>query len=53
MTKLFEEKTEMLQEKFFSSLSQADISDILNSFISLMISFNLIILQEEMKQAIQ
>jgi hypothetical protein len=52
MIKLFKEKTEMLQEKFFSSFSQADINDISSSFISLMMLFNSIILQDEMKQMI-
>ncbi len=43
----------MLQKKFFSSLSQADISDILKSFISLTVLFNSALLQDEMRQMIQ
>ncbi len=50
---LFEEKTEILQKKFFSSSSQTDISDISKSFISLTMSFNSVLLQDEMKQMIQ
>ncbi len=49
----FKEKTEMLRKKFFSSLSQADISDISRSFISLTMLFNSILLQDEMRQMIQ
>jgi len=49
----FEEKTEMLQKKFFSSLSQADISDISKLFILLTMSFNSVLSQDEMRQMIQ
>ena len=49
----FEEKTKMLQKKFFSSLFQADINDISKSFILLTVSFNSILLQDEMRQMIQ
>ncbi len=49
----FEEKTEMLRKKFFSSSSQADINDISKSFISLTVSFNSALLQDEMRQMIQ
>jgi len=49
----FEEKTEMLRKKFFSSLFQADISDILKSFISLTMLFNSVLSQDEMRQMIQ
>jgi len=49
----FEEKTEMLRKKFFSSSFQADISDILKSFISLTMSFNSVLSQDEMRQIIQ
>ncbi len=48
----FEEKTKMLRKKFFSSSFQADISDILRSFISLTMSFNSVLLQDEMRQMI-
>jgi len=50
---LFEEKTEILQKKFFSSSSQTDISDISKSFISLTMLFNSVLLQDEMRQMIQ
>jgi len=53
MTRCFEEKTEMLREKFFPPSSQADVSDIPGSFIPLTMSFNSFILQDEMKQAIR
>ena len=43
----------MLRKKFFSSLSQADISDISKSFISLTVSFNSVLSQDEMRQMIQ
>ncbi len=49
----FEEKTKMLRKKFFSSLSQANISDILKSFILLTVSFNSVLSQDEMRQMIQ
>ena len=49
----FEEKTEMLQKKFFSSLSQTDISDISKLFISLTVSFDSVLLQDEIRQMIQ
>ncbi len=49
----FEEKTEILQKKFFSSSSQTNISDISKSFISLTMSFNSVLLQDEMRQMIQ
>ena len=50
---LFEEKTEILQKKFFSLSSQTDISDISKLFISLTVSFNSVLSQDEMKQMIQ
>ncbi len=53
ITDSFKEKTEMLWKKFFSSSSQADISDISRSFISLAVSFNSVLLQDEMRQMIQ
>ena len=43
----------MLRKKFFSSSSQANISNILRSFISLTVSFNSVLLQDEMRQMIQ
>jgi len=50
---LFEEKTEILQKKFFSLSSQTDISDISKLSISLTVSFNSVLSQDEMKQMIQ
>ncbi len=49
ITDSFKEKTKMLQKKFFSSSSQADISDISRSFISLTVSFNSVLSQDEMR----
>ncbi len=49
----FKEKTEILWKKFFSSSSQTDISNISRSFISLTVSFNSVLLQDEMRQMIQ
>jgi len=49
MITTFEEKIEMLQEKFFSSFSQADVSDISDSFISLAVSSDSRISENEMK----
>ncbi len=43
----------MLQKKFFSSLSQTDISDISKLFISLTVSFDSVLLQDEIRQMIQ
>ncbi len=53
MITTFEEKIEMLQEKFFSSLSQADVNDISDSFISLTVSSNSRISENKMKWAIR
>jgi len=53
MTTTFEEKIEILREKFFSSSSQANVSDIAESFISLTVSFNLRITENEVKQTIR
>ncbi len=50
---MFEEKIEMLQGKFFSSLSQADVSDISDSFISLTVLSNSHISENEMKWVIK
>ncbi len=43
----------MLQKKFFSSSSQANISNISRLFISLTMSFNSVLSQDEMRQMIQ
>ncbi len=53
MITTFEEKIKMLQGKFFSSFSQADVSDISDSFISLTVSSNSRISENEMKWAIR
>ncbi len=49
----FEEKTEMLWKKFFLSSFQANINDISRLFILLTMSFNSVLLQDEMRQMIQ
>jgi len=49
MITTFEEKIEMLQEKFFPSFLQADVNDISDSFISLTVSSNSRISENEMK----
>ncbi len=53
MTTTFEKKIEILQEKFFLSSSQANVSDIAESFISLTVSFNSRITEDEVKQTIR
>jgi len=53
MTESFEEKMKMLRKKFFSSSSQTDISNISRSFILLTVSFNSVLLQDEMRQMIR
>ncbi len=53
MITTFEEKIEMLQEKFFSSFLWIDVTDILNSFISLTVSLNSRISENEMKWVIK
>jgi len=53
MTTTFEEKTEILRGKFFPSPSQANVSDIAESFIPLAVSFNSRITEDEVKQAIR
>ncbi len=53
MTTTFEKKIEILREKFFLSSSQANVSDIAESFISLTVSFNSRITEDEVKQAIR
>ncbi len=53
MTTTFEKKIEILQEKFFFSSFQANVSDIAESFISLTVSFNSRITEDEVKQTIK
>ncbi len=53
MTTTFEKKIEILREKFFLSSSQANVSDIAESFISLTVSFNSRITEDKVKQIIK
>ncbi len=53
MITTFKKKIEILQEKFFLSSSQVNVSDIAESFISLTVSFNSRITEDEMKQTIR
>ncbi len=53
MTTTFKKKIEILQEKFFSSLSQTDINNIANSFILLTMTFDLHISEKEVRQTIK
>jgi len=53
MTTSFEKKIEILQEKFFLSLSQTDINDITNSFILLTVSSDSRISENEVRQTIK
>ena len=53
MTMMFEKKIKILQEKFFLSSFQANVNDIAESFISLTISFNSCITEDEVKQIIR
>ncbi len=53
ITTTFEKKIEILQEKFFFSSSQANVSNIAESFISLTVSFNSRITEDEVKQTIR
>ncbi len=53
MITTFEKKIEILREKFFLSSSQANVSDIAESFISLTVSFNSRITEDEVKQTIR
>jgi len=53
MTTTFKEKIEILQEKFFFSLSQTNINDIANSFIFLTVSSDLHISEDEVRQTIK
>ncbi len=53
MTTTFEKKIKILREKFFFSSSQANVNDITESFISLTVSFNSRITEDEVKQTIK
>ncbi len=53
MTMMFEKKIKILQEKFFLSSFQANVNDIAESFISLTVSFNSRITEDEVKQTIR
>ncbi len=53
MTTTFEKKIEILQEKFFLSSFQANVNNIAESFISLTVSFNSRIIEDEVKQTIR
>ncbi len=53
MITTFKEKIEILREKFFFSSSQANVNDIAESFISLTVSFNSRITEDEVKQIIR
>jgi len=53
MIMMFEKKIEILREKFFFSPSQANVNDIAESFISLTVSFNSCITEDEVKQTIR
>jgi len=53
MITTFEEKIEILREKFFFSSFQANVNDIAKSFISLTVLFNSCITEDEVKQTIR
>ncbi len=53
MTTTFKKKIEILREKFFFSSFQANVNDIAKSFISLTVSFNSRITENEVKQIIK
>ncbi len=53
MTTTFKKKIEILREKFFFSSSQVNVSNIAKSFISLTVSFNSRITEDEVKQIIK
>ncbi len=53
MTTTFKKKIKILREKFFLSSSQANVNDIAESFISLTVSFNSRITEDEVKQTIR
>ncbi len=50
---MFKKKIEILRRKFFSSSSQANVNNITESFISLTVSFNSRITEDEVKQTIK
>ena len=53
MTTMFEKKIKILWRKFFLSSSQTNVNDIAESFISLTVSFNSRITEDEVKQTIK
>ncbi len=53
MTTMFKKKIKILQEKFFFLLSQTNINDIANSFIFLIVSSDLHISEDEVRQTIK
>ncbi len=53
MTTTFEKKIKILRRKFFPSSSQANVNNIAESFISLTVSFNSRITEDEVKQTIR
>ncbi len=53
MITTFEKKIEILREKFFLSSSQVNVNNIAESFISLTVSFNSRITEDEVKQTIK
>ncbi len=53
ITTTFKKKIEILREKFFFSSFQANVNDIAESFISLTVSFNSRITEDEVKQIIK
>jgi len=53
MTTTFKEKIKILREKFFFSPSQVNVSNIAELFISLTVSFNSRITEDEVKQIIR
>jgi len=53
MIMMFEKKIKILQEKFFLSSFQANVNDIAESFISLTVSLNSRITEDEVKQTIR
>jgi len=53
MTTIFEEKIEILREKFFLSFFQTNVNDIANSFILLTVSFDSCISEDEVRQTIK
>jgi len=53
MITTFKEKIKILREKFFPSSSQANVNNIAELFISLTVSFNSRITEDEVKQTIR